>query len=113
MKSALINIYAIEAKKIIEELPTEVTENLNLPANALLGIVTNYISDLDFKSAVNIKYVCEEIVLNHIFKDDVANKFIEFYHMYSTMNNNLTSQDCALLAAAGLVVLELGSNFNL
>ena len=29
------------------------------------------------------------------------------------MNDKLTSQDCALLAAAGIVVLELGSNFNL
>ena len=113
MKSALINIYAIEAKKIIEELPEDVTNELNLPPLALIGIVTNYISDLDFKSAVNIKYVCEQIVLNHIFKDDVANKFIEYYHMYSTMNDKLTSQDCALLAAAGIVVLELGSNFNL
>lgn len=113
MKSALINIYAIEAKKIIEELPESITADLNLPPLALLGVVTNHISDLDFKSAVNIKHVCEEIVLKHIFKDDVANKFIEYYKMYGAMNDKLTSQDCALLAAAGIVVLELGSNFNL
>lgn len=111
MKQAMINIYAIESKNLIEELKED--ENIEVSKLAILAVVQKYISDLDFKSTVDVENVCTAIVLNHIYKSEVAAKFIEYFNMYSIMNSNLTSQDCALLAGASIMVIELGSNIVL
>lgn len=111
MKSAMINIYAIESKNLIEELKED--ENVEVSKLAILAVVQQYISDLDFKTTVDVENVCTAIVLNHIYKSEVAAKFIEYFNMYSIMNGNLTSQDCALLAGASIMVIELGSNIVL
>lgn len=106
MKQAMINIYAIESKNLIETL----TENVSISKLGILSAVTKYISDLDFKNTVDIEKVSQAIVLNHIYTSEVAKKFIEYFGMYATMNGSLTSQDCSLLAGASIVVIELGSN---
>lgn len=111
MKQAMINIYAIEAKNLIEELKED--ENIEVSKLAILAVVQNYISELDFKTTVDVENVCTAIVLNHIYKSEVAAKFIEYFNTYSIMNSNLTSQDCALLAGASIMVIELGSNIVL
>lgn len=109
MKQAMINIYALESKNLLDELE----EDVNISKLGMLAVVNEYVSKLDFKSATDIENVSQAIVLNHIYPSEVAKKFIEYFNTYSIMNSNLTSQDCALLAGASIVVIELGSNIVL